>query len=72
MGIITMILMVVISIGYLVSMALGYRAMSGYHQGEDYGPVVMFLIALLMSVMSTLGVIILLISLVVNWVANLP
>ena len=65
-------LIVIVLMGYLVATILGYRAMSGYHQGEDYGPVVMFLIALLMSVMSTLGVIILLISLVVNWVANLP
>ena len=65
-------LIVIVLMGYLVATILGYRAMVGYHRGDDYGPVIMFLIAFFVGIVSTLGVIILLISLVVNWVANLP
>lgn len=65
-------LTVIVLMGYLVATILGYRAMVGYHRGEDYGPVIMFLIAFFVSIVSTFGFIVLLIMLVVNWVVNLP
>ena len=65
-------LIVIVLMGYLVATILGYRAMVGYHRGEDYGPVIMFLIAFFVGIVSTFGFIVLLIMLVVNWVVNLP
>lgn len=66
------VLTVIVLMGYLVATILGYRAMVGYHRGDDYGPVIMFLIAFFVGIVSTFGFIVLLIMLVVNWVVYLP
>ena len=50
-------LIVIVLMGYLVATILGYRAMVGYHRGEDYGPVIMFLIAFFAEIIfSTSGI----------------